>query len=175
MLRSEKGVARAAGARPGDGSIDELYRVHGDWLRAFLQRRLRMQLGDAEDIVQDTYARAAGATMSLSHPRAFLTQIALNLFRDRHRRQTVRRDHARSVVAARANEAPPFGLSEQEAALQLERLVVEMPKPYRDVFALSRFRHMTNRDIATHLGLSIKTVEWRMGKALEFCMSRLRD
>ncbi|VWX49762.1 sigma factor-like helix-turn-helix DNA-binding protein [Novosphingobium sp. 9U] len=50
-----------------------------------------------------------------------------------------------------------------------------MPEPLRDVFVLSRFQRMTNRDIALHLGVSIKTVEARMSKALEHCLTKLRD
>jgi DNA-directed RNA polymerase specialized sigma24 family protein len=34
---------------------------------------------------------------------------------------------------------------------------------------------MTNRDIAAHLGLSVKTVEWRIGRAIELCMRGLRS
>lgn len=67
------------------------------------------------------------------------------------------------------------GLLEQEAVLELERIVLDLPEKIRDVFVLSRFRHMTNAEIATTLGISVKTVEWRMGKALAYCMSRLRD
>jgi RNA polymerase sigma-70 factor (ECF subfamily) len=33
---------------------------------------------------------------------------------------------------------------------------------------------MTNHDIAEHLGISVKTVEWRMSKAMEHCMTKLR-
>jgi RNA polymerase sigma-70 factor (ECF subfamily) len=86
------------------------------------------------------------------------------------------RGHRRSVAA---NDAEPAcqkpGLSEQGTALTLERLILSMPEIYRDVFTLSRFRHMTNAQIADHLGISIKTVEWRMGKALELCMIALQD
>lgn len=67
------------------------------------------------------------------------------------------------------------GLLDQEAAAELVRLIRDMPGAWRDVFTLSRFRHMTNRDIAAHLDISVKTVEWRMGKALDYCLSRLGE
>ena len=157
--------------------LEHLYRSHADWLRALVARRLRAQPADVEDIVQDTWIRAAGRKSGdIEHPKAFLSQTALNLFRDRKRREAVRDDHRRAVVA---NDAGPAsqkpGLSEQETALALERLILSMPEIYRDVFTLSRFRHMTNAQIAEHLGISIKTVEWRMGKALELCMIAMHD
>lgn len=160
-----------------DQPVEDLFRLHAGWLRGFLTRRLRAQPADVEDIVQDTYLRAARQpAIVVVHPKAFLSQTAVNLFRDGKRRETVRARHRQSVVeSASATQAVSAGLLEQEVALELERLIVAMPDLYRDVFALSRFRHMTNTEIAAHLDVSVKTVEWRMGKALEFCTRRLRD
>ena len=68
----------------------------------------------------------------------------------------------------------PDRLQEQEADQLLEQIIVDLPQNLRDVFLLSRFRRMTNHDIAEHLGISVKTVEWRMSKAMEHCMTKLR-
>lgn len=158
-------------------SADDLFRRHADWLRQLLSRRLRAQPADIDDLVQETYLRASRRPATeISHPKAFLSQIALNLFRDGKRREAVRADHFRSaqLAAPQGNEGAP-GLLDQEAATELARLIRDMPEPWRDVFTLSRFRHMTNRDIAAHLDISVKTVEWRMGKALDYCLTRLRD
>jgi RNA polymerase sigma factor (sigma-70 family) len=155
--------------------LDNLYRSHADWLRALVMRRLRVQPADVEDIVQATWIRAAGRKGGdIQHPRAFLFQTALNLFRDAKRRETVRQQHSRTAAADHGGGIG-HGMSEQEATVELERLVLDLPDKLRDVFVLSRFRHMTNAEIAANLGISIKTVEWRMGKALAYCMSRLRD
>lgn len=163
--------------RSGWRAIEALYRDHADWLRALVARRLRAQPADVEDIVQDTWIRAAGRKSGdIEHPKAFLSQTALNLFRDRKRREAVRDAHGRGVIAGRGpEEGGHVGLAEQEATLELERIVLDLPDIYRDVFVLSRFRHMGHAEIAAHLGITIKAVEWRMGKALALCMSRLRD
>ncbi len=156
-------------------SIDDLYRDHTDWLRRLIAGRLRLQPADVDDIVQDIWVRAArpGAA-EITHPRAFLFQTALNLFRDTKRREAVRQQHSRTITSDHGG-ATGHGMSEQEATVELERIVLDLPDKLRDVFVLSRFRHMTNAEIAASLGISIKTVEWRMGKALVLCMSRLRD
>nr|WP_231708507.1 sigma-70 family RNA polymerase sigma factor [Sphingomonas populi] len=155
--------------------LDHLYRSHAGWLRALVAHRLRAQPTDVDDIVQDTWLRAAGCkTDNIQHPKAFLSQTALNLFRDRKRREAVCQQH-REGVTADQGRGDRHGMSEQEAILELERIVLDLPEKMRDVFVLSRFRHMSNVEIATTLGISVKTVEWRMGKALALCMSRLRD
>jgi RNA polymerase sigma factor (sigma-70 family) len=178
LSRAEQNIRQnAIASAMHDRSSDDLFHRHADWLRQLLGRRLRAQPADIDDLVQDTYLRAARQPEGrIVHPKAFLAQTALNLFRDGKRREAVRAEHRRAVGALPAIEAGLLaGLTEQEAAVLLEQIVADMPPLYRDVFALNRFRHMTNADIAQHLGVSVKTVEWRLGKALEYCAGRLRD
>lgn len=156
-------------------SVEDLYRDHGEWLRRLIAGRLRLQPADVDDIVQDTWVRAARPIAAeITHPRAFLFQTALNLFRDAKRREAVRQQHSWAAPVDHGGGAS-HGMSEQEATVDLERIVLGLPDKLRDVFVLSRFRHMTHAEIAASLDISIKTVEWRMGKALALCMSRLRD
>lgn len=162
-------------AEPAELSVDHLFADHAPWLRGLLTRRLRVQPSEADDLVQETYLRLAQHAERISHPRAFLSRVALNLFRDGRRREAVRAQHRNVVQMAAVRDSCVTDLSEQEASLLLRQIILDMPDTYRDVFALSRFRHMTNKDIAEHLGISVKTVEWRIGKALEYCVSRLRD
>jgi RNA polymerase sigma-70 factor (ECF subfamily) len=45
----------------------------------------------------------------------------------------------------------------------------------RDVFVLSQLEGLTHQEIARLLGISVKTVEWRMRKALARCVSAMQD
>lgn len=168
-------VRESPDAAVEDRSLKAWHASHSAWLHGFLCRTLRLQPSDADDIVQDTWLRIIRTSLAdVEHPRAFLSRIALNLFRDRYRREKVRKAHLRLVLASDRDSIDPSAMAEQECALELERAILDLPDNLRDVFVLSRFRHMTNKDIATHLGISVKTVEWRIGKAIALCTDRLR-
>jgi RNA polymerase sigma-70 factor (ECF subfamily) len=64
-------------------------------------------------------------------------------------------------------------LNELETALR--RAISSLPDQCRNVFYLSRFAGMKYREIAAELGLSVKTVEAQMGKALKRLRKELID
>jgi RNA polymerase sigma-70 factor (ECF subfamily) len=151
------------------------HQSHSAWLHGFLRRSLRVQPTEADDILQDTWLRVIRISLAeIEHPRAFLSRIALNIFRDRQRRDAVRKKHHRLVLASDRDRTDPNAMTEQEASRELERLILDLPESIRDVFLLSRSRRMTNKEIAVHFGISVKTVEWRISKAIEMCANRLQ-
>ena len=146
--------------------LDSLFRRYATWLDG----RLRTRLGpdEAADMVQETYLRIAPYDGdNIRHPKAFLLRVALNLVRDDRRRQARRARFLEQQPAAEAEAA-----SQLDQVL-LKQIVLTMPPLYRDIFVLNRFGGMTYPEIARARGISVKTVEWRMSKALEHCASRL--
>jgi RNA polymerase sigma factor (sigma-70 family) len=167
-------------AAPEDDSpietIEHLYRSHSPWLRRALRRRFGAAVVEvAEDLVQETYLRLAPRKVVAIHrPRALLMRIASNLALDHIRRRKV---DARALERARlgAATAPsPHQKAEPLAALELSEAILALPEPLRDVFVLSRFGGLTYEEIADHFGLSVKTVEWRMSRALAHCAEALK-
>lgn len=153
--------------RDGAERLGSLYRRHARWLAERLSRRIGA--ADAADIVQETYLRITPADAdAIRHPKAFLLSVAMNLVRDK-----ARRDQRRS--AAQGEAAREQGHVYQPDPILLKQLVQSMPELYRDVFVLSRFGGMTYNQIAILHGVSVKTVEWRMSRALEHCTQRLDE
>jgi RNA polymerase sigma-70 factor, ECF subfamily len=57
----------------------------------------------------------------------------------------------------------------------IERTLVKMPGRCREIFLLSREQGLKYREIAERLGVSVKTVEASMGKALQMFRESLGD
>lgn len=62
-----------------------------------------------------------------------------------------------------------------ELELKLRQALNELPEQCRTIFQLSRYEELKYREIAEQLGLSIKTVENQMGKALKLLRIKLAD
>jgi len=65
------------------------------------------------------------------------------------------------------------GAAELSAAI--DRAVGSLPDRCRQVFTLNRQHHLTYREIAETLGISVKTVEVHMGRALAALRRHLTD
>ena len=149
---------------PGLSALHERY---DRWLTRAVRKRFGAQ--DADDVVQDTWVRIASLDLvgAIRHPKAFLLRTAINLALDRHRHRAVIEKSADAL--RRSDQAQ----SDQLEAVLLEEIVLGLPAPLRDVFVLSRFACLSHAQIGEQLGISIKTVEWRMTKATALCTARL--
>ncbi len=57
----------------------------------------------------------------------------------------------------------------------VDRKINKMPQTSREIFILSRVKNMSNKDIATHLNISIKTVEFHITRTLKELREQLKD
>lgn len=66
---------------------------------------------------------------------------------------------------------------QQQESLEnaLHRAIDKLPEKCRVVFALSRFEHLSHREIALKLGISVKTIENQITKAMKMLRESLRD
>lgn len=66
-------------------------------------------------------------------------------------------------------------LEEQELEQRIYDALEALPEKCREVFKLNRFEGMKYGEIAGHLGISVKTVEAQMSKALKILREKLSD
>lgn len=156
-------------ASAAQSGLELLYRNHCEWLRRALRYRLRGANIEIEDVVQDTYVRITRYDSSKAQhkPKALLLRIALNLARDQFRRQS---RQAANDVCALENVSEE---GDQEYLLALKEAILGLPPDLQKVFLLARFTPLSNAQIAKQLGVSVKTVEYRMHQAMMLCSQRV--
>lgn len=71
-------------------------------------------------------------------------------------------------------EDPDFYIVE-ELTRKIEEALERLPKTYREVFVLNRIEGKTYNEIATALGVSSKTVDYRIQQSLKILRVELKD
>jgi RNA polymerase sigma factor (sigma-70 family) len=157
-------------------SAAAVIRRHHQSILRFLRRRGATS-EDALDIAQDAYVRFLRyeGAMTIQSPSAMLFRIAHNVAAD-HGRAAVQRRQIRSFEAGGfdtelASEEPS---AERELAAEqivsIVRLAIAALSPQcRRVFLLSRLEGLTYCEIAARCGISVKTVEKHVSRALRAC------
>jgi len=161
-------------ARPRQRSpfLERLYRAHHEGLVRFLRRRGR---GDeAHDLVQRVFCRLAGLSaqeqQEIIAPAAYLRRATGNMLRDTAR-ESQRRSAALHISDGETALRAPDPLALLEARDRLRRLetALERLKPRtREIFLAHRIDGYSYAEIAARTGLSIKTVEMHMTRAIAY-------
>lgn len=133
--------------------------------------------GIAEDIAQDVFYelwRKRDVLNVNSSFGAYLRRAArnksLNYIRDRKiKPESEDKIPHRSEGQTDANRK----LEVQDLQNSIDRAVGDLPDRCREVFSLSRFEDMSYQEIADKLGISIKTVENQISKALRLLREAL--
>ncbi|MFM8488490.1 MAG: sigma-70 family RNA polymerase sigma factor, partial [Bacteroidota bacterium] len=63
----------------------------------------------------------------------------------------------------------------EELESRLHDAIGKLPERCRAVFALSRFEDLSHKEIAERLGISVKTIENQITKAMKLLRESLRD
>ncbi len=135
---------------------------------------------EAEDVVQQTMIAIWEKRMSLQ----IATSLKSYLFRSVHNStlNKIRQQKVRAAFAGDQQSVPEPGISTttdtihgNELEQQIQIAISQLPEQCRMVFRLSRFEGMKYSEIATHLGISVKTVENHMGRALRQLRVSLKD
>lgn len=116
--------------------------------------------------------RRASGSAELTAAYLFVAARNRALKHVRHRR-VVARVHEQKAAeqSERAAGSADHEVLHRETAEAVEAAIAELPERCREIFLLSRRQHMSYSEIAAALGISVKTVEVQMWRALR----KLRD
>lgn len=131
----------------------------------------------AEDIVQDAFLKVweIRSTVRFETARALLYTIAANRFANKYKRQKLKFQLQQTIVEDRTFETPEFEMEVKEFDQKLQQVLAELNEKSRIVFLMNRMDEMTYSEIAKNLNISVKAVEKRMKKALEFVRKEIEQ
>jgi RNA polymerase sigma-70 factor (ECF subfamily) len=164
----------------GDRWFTEEVQPHTLKLKSYLRGSFP-QVRDVDDVVQESYLRVwrAHARHPIQSAKAFLFQVARRLAIDalRHARispvETGRDSDMLSVLANDPDAANTATL--QERKRHLVEAVASLPNRYREIVILRKFEELPQKVVAEQLGLSERTVENLLGRALKKVEAKLRS
>ena len=157
---------------PSNDSVHTLYSNHHGWLHSWLRSKLG-NAADAADLAQDTFVRLLQRreSLELSAPRAFLRTVARGLVIDHWRREELHRAYLEAL--AHLPEAQTPSPETRELLLELLERIARMldglkPK-VRRAFLLAQCEGLSHKQIAEHMGISLRSVERHVADALYHC------
>ena len=158
-------------------AFDTLFRRYYPMLCAYGHRFVELE--DAEEIVEDSLL------WIWENRETLVIESSLNsyLFKMVYRRALNKLAHIDATQRAdtRFYEEMQEMLQDtdyyqiEELAKRIEDAVAALPESYREAFVMHRFRDMSYKEIAETLGVSPKTIDYRIQQALKQLRVDLKD
>jgi RNA polymerase sigma-70 factor (ECF subfamily) len=158
-------------------AFDKLFHKYSEKLYRFAFSLLKNS-EDSKEIVQEAFLRiwrkreAIDSTKSF---KSFLFAISYNLIVDQLRLRLKDQEYRKFLISYFESES--FDLSSKldydKIVSQIRDAVDEMPAKRKQVYTLSRELGLSHKEIASRLGISVKTVENQITLALKHLKSKL--
>ncbi|WP_449432716.1 sigma-70 family RNA polymerase sigma factor [Pseudomonas putida] len=153
-------------------AVGELYVEHHTWLRSWLRKRLGSHC-DAADLAQDTFVKVLKArnAVDIRAPRQYLSTVAKGLMIDLLRRRALERAYLEALSLMPCNDVPDLETQAilLETLVEVDQMLAGLGARVRQVFILSQLDGLAYAQIAAQLGVSLRTVNNDMAKAMEHC------
>jgi RNA polymerase sigma-70 factor (ECF subfamily) len=155
-------------ARGDQEAVSVLVRRHSPQLHGFLQR-YHPDRDDCDDLLQDTWIRALSNLDRFDPKKRFTTwlfQIAMNLCRDRARRDRVRSGYRNEVQEMQKGMA---GMTAEEKvdAMKAMRAIEALPQQQKEVLLLRYYHGFPEAEASEILGCPRGTVKSRLHQAVK--------
>lgn len=153
-------------------AFENLFRAYYGRLVIFARKYI-VDRDLAESLVQSVFVKLweKRATLQIDRPSAYLMVAVKNHCLNELKQQKI-------MVSVESGNSQLPDVAEEELASEeliekVHEVISEMPPQRKKIFYLNRFEGMKYKDIAQNMGLSVKTVEAQMGKALRFLREKL--
>lgn len=160
-------------------ALEVIFRTYYPGLVGFARRYVKMT-EIAEELVQDLFLKMwsrRGSLGEIDSVKTYLFRAARNTALNHLRRRKLEHEwlekEGTTIMEERSLEGDE-AVTESEVAAAVRAAVDRLPPRCREVFMLSRDGGLTYGEIAKSLGISIKTVETQMGRALRALRESLK-
>ena len=175
--QSDNDFLLSAVQRGDQKAFDTLFRRYYPMLCAYGHRFVELE--DAEEIVEDSLLWI----WENRETRVIESSLNSYLFKMVYRRALNKLAHIDATQRAdtRFYEEMQEMLQDtdyyqiEELAKRIEDAVAALPESYREAFVMHRFRDMSYKEIAETLGVSSKTIDYRIQQALKQLRMDLKD
>lgn len=178
MEMENQAVASLLGKRD-EATFEQVFKSHFKRLHAYAFTILQNEV-EAEETVQQVFFKLweRNETLTVNGSiTAYLYRAVHNESLNFIKHQKVKSTHQLHIAYRMKNdvEQPGKKVIAKELEKKIQEALNELPEQCRTVFQMSRFDEMKYREVAEKLGISVKTVENQMGKALKFMRAKLVD
>lgn len=162
-----------------DTAFEQLFKAHYKPLHAYANLILK-DLDLAEEIVQNMFLKFWEKRELLkveASVKAYLYKCIYNdsLNHIKHEKVKTKYQDFTKQTRNELSESAAAKVELGELHFNLREALNELPEQCRTIFQMSRFEELKYREIAEQLGISIKTVEKQMSKALQILRVKLVD
>ncbi|WP_234364345.1 RNA polymerase sigma-70 factor [Lunatibacter salilacus] len=155
-------------------TFEQVFKEHYGALHAYANVILKDSAG-AEEVVQTVFLKLWEKRSGLritSSLKAYLYKAVYHYSLNHLKHQKVRQRHWEQThyelnQQLSSDNSQIMEGQEKELMQRIQQILVELPEKCRMVFHLSRFEELKYGEIAEQLGISVKTVEAHMSKALK--------
>ncbi len=164
------------------GEQQAVEKLVNEYYPSLLNFLLRMgcQPGDAEDIIQETFIKAARGLnnyQSRNRFRIWLFKICHNSLRDYYKKASRRREIPLDPVnlPAAGTDHPENYIMKREQALRVQAALKRLPSKQRLVVVLRYYHGFSLKEIASMVHCPVGTVKSRLNKALSSLKSIMQE
>lgn len=151
---------------------------HEPVLRSYL-RGAYPAVRDVDDVVQESFLRIWRTRLvrPIQSSKSFLFQVARHLAIDELRRgrapvQPLRDLAELSVIDEKPDAADGYDYHEKVSLLS--DALAALPGRCREVVYLRKFKGLSQKEVASRLGISVRTVESQFARGMQLCEDYLR-
>jgi len=133
---------------------------------------------DAEEIVQNCFVKLWEGRKTLilgNNPKSYLFTMIRNTCLNQIKHISIREDYKAYNEQLRSEAQTEEESEDTNLQQKVIAAIQNMPPQRKKIFEMSRFEGLKYKEIASHLNISVKTVENHMGSAMKQLREDLKD